>query len=70
VPVFPEIQRMDLSLVQCFYGEEEDDSLCPSPDLAKAEVIRTSGGHHFDGEYSDLAKTILDGARRRLGRKQ
>jgi type IV secretory pathway VirJ component len=68
VPVLPEIERMDLSLVQCFYGEEEDDSLCPNPALAGSEVIRTGGGHHFDGEYGDLAKTILDGARRRAGK--
>jgi type IV secretory pathway VirJ component len=66
LPVLPELERLDLSLVQCFYGEEEEDTLCPSPRLKGVEVIRTGGGHHFGGDYQDLAKTILDGARRRL----
>jgi len=52
--------------LQCFYGEEEEDTLCRDPQLAAAEVIRTKGGHHFDEDYVALARRILDGARRRL----
>ena len=65
--VLPELLRLDLGRVQCFYGEEEEDSLCPDPALAKAEIIRTSGGHHFDGDYDALARKIAEGARRRAG---
>jgi len=63
--VLPELLRLDPKRVQCFYGEEEDDSLCPDPALAKLEIIKTAGGHHFDGDYAALAQRILVGARRR-----
>jgi type IV secretory pathway VirJ component len=64
-PVLPELERLDLSRLQCFYGEEEEDTLCPRPELARAEIVRTTGGHHFDGDYVALAKRILAGAERR-----
>jgi type IV secretory pathway VirJ component len=64
--VLPEILRQNLGLFQCFYGEEETDSLCRAPELARAEIIRTAGGHHFDGNYPALAENIFDGAMRRL----
>ena len=66
LPVLPELLRMDLSKLQCFYGEEEDDIVCDKPELEKAEVIRTTGSHHFDGDYEKLAQQILDGAQRRM----
>jgi type IV secretory pathway VirJ component len=65
-PVRPELQRLDPALVQCFYGTDETESLCRDPALARSEVIRTSGGHHFDGNYVGLAERILEGARRRM----
>jgi type IV secretory pathway VirJ component len=68
-PVLPELRRIDLNRVQCFYGEDEKVSLCPDPELAGAEIIRTQGGHHFDGDYHALARRILDGARRRLEKR-
>jgi type IV secretory pathway VirJ component len=61
----PEVQRLDAALVQCFYGEDEPDTLCRDPALAAAERIHTRGGHHFDGDYAALARRIADGARRR-----
>ena len=64
--VLPEILRQPLGLFQCFYGEKEDDTLCTSPELAGADIIRTSGGHHFGGDYSALAEKILEGAERRV----
>jgi type IV secretory pathway VirJ component len=57
--------RLDRSRVQCFYGEEEEQTLCRDPALAKAEIIRTEGGHHFDGDYEALAGQSLTGAERR-----
>ncbi len=65
MPVLPELLKIDSSLVQCFYGEEEDDSLCRTPELRAAEIVRTTGGHHFDGDYRALARRILEGLRRR-----
>lgn len=64
-PVVPEIERISPSLIQCFYGIEEDDTACVDPGLAKAELFRTAGGHHFDGNYAALAKDILAGLRNR-----
>jgi type IV secretory pathway VirJ component len=64
-PVLPELQKLDLSRVQCLYGEDEDTTLCTAPELAESERIRTVGGHHFDGDYEGLARRILEGADRR-----
>ena len=63
--VLPALRKLDPARLQCFYGEEETDSLCRSPALAAAEVVRTGGGHHFDGDYDALARRILDGIERR-----
>ncbi|MFN8640845.1 MAG: AcvB/VirJ family lysyl-phosphatidylglycerol hydrolase [Candidatus Binatia bacterium] len=63
--VLPEVQRIPPAALQCFYGDEEEDTLCRDPALAAVERIRTSGGHHFDGDYQALARRILDGARAR-----
>ena len=68
-PVLPQLLQLDLSRVQCFYGEEEELTLCRDPALAGAERIRTKGGHHFDGDYEALARRILDGAERRAARR-
>lgn len=63
--VLPELERIDLRDVQCFYGQQEQDTLCLAPELAAAERIGTTGGHHFDGDYRAIARHILDGLRRR-----
>jgi type IV secretory pathway VirJ component len=70
LPVLPELVRLDLSRVQCFYGEEEAETLCTDPAVAAAEIVRTAGGHHFDGDYAALARRILDGAARRAGSRE
>jgi type IV secretory pathway VirJ component len=64
--VLPEILRQNLGLFQCFYGAEEQYTLCLAPELAGAEIICTGGGHHFGGDYQALAEKVLDGAARRL----
>ncbi len=59
-PTVDDLERIDPSRLQCFYGEKETDTACP--DLpAGADLVRTSGGHHFDGNYSALADRILSG---------
>ncbi len=65
LPAKPEIDRLPAGLAQCFYGEDEHDTLCPT--LAGTdEVIRTSGGHHFGRSYDALEKRILTGWEKRL----
>lgn len=67
LPTAPELARLDRARVQCIYGEEETDSGCLLPQVAGAEVIRTRGGHHLDGDYEAVARVILAGALRRSG---
>ena len=58
-PVLPEADKIPPTLMQCFYGKDEGDSACP--DLAKrgVQVIGTTGGHHFNGDYAALARDIM-----------
>lgn len=64
-PVLPQLARIDPKSIQCFYGRDEEDSACLKLDPSRVEVIGTSGGHHFDGDYDALARRILDGLKRR-----
>ena len=60
----PEVNRIAGIPVLCIYGEDEHDSLCPKLDPDKFHVVKLKGGHHFDGDYTRLAKEILSAARR------
>jgi len=62
----PDLKQIKPVLVQCVYGEEEDDSACPKVEGTGVEMIKTTGGHHFDGDYDALAAKILDGIKRRV----
>ena len=64
LPTEPALALIDPTMIQCFYGAKENDSACPLISR-KAEIIRTAGGHHFDNDYSVLARGILDGLHRR-----
>jgi type IV secretory pathway VirJ component len=62
--VMPETTKIPAYVLQCFYGESEDDTACP--DLVKsglvkqgASVVKLDGGHHFGGDYGDIAQQIL-----------
>jgi type IV secretory pathway VirJ component len=66
LPVLPEADKVPAPLIQCFYGQDEDDTACPELARRGVEVIRTSGGHHFDRNYGALARRILAGFKRRL----
>jgi type IV secretory pathway VirJ component len=55
----PEIDRITGSPVLCIYGADESDSLCPKLDPKKFTVVKLKGGHHFDGDYANLARQIL-----------
>lgn len=68
VLVAPEVKKLDLAKVQCFFGAEEDDSFCHDKLFDAAERVPTKGGHHFNGDYAGLAAKILSGAERRLGK--
>ncbi|HWL83397.1 MAG TPA: AcvB/VirJ family lysyl-phosphatidylglycerol hydrolase [Roseomonas sp.] len=60
LPTGPEIPGLPPALVQCVYGsDEEDETACLAFRGTPAEIIRTSGGHHFDENYDALAERIL-----------
>lgn len=62
LPILPELVQIPPSLIQCFYGIEEDDTACTLPELKGAHLVRTEGGHHFDGNYEALADAIMASA--------
>ncbi len=55
----PEVEKIGGIPVLCIYGEEESDSLCPKLDPRQFRIVKLKGGHHFDGNYESLARTIL-----------
>ena len=58
VPVMPEIRALGATPLLCFYGEDEEDSLCR--DLGPPQiVVKMSGGHHLDGQYGVMGQRIL-----------
>jgi type IV secretory pathway VirJ component len=65
VPTGPALAKIPSDSLQCFYGEKEDDTQCPVLAARGVETIRTTGGHHFDGNYAALAQRILDGLKAR-----
>jgi type IV secretory pathway VirJ component len=66
LPEAPELAKIAPGLIQCFYGESESDTACPQLTPRGVQVIRTRGGHHFDGNYAVLADDILKGLKRRM----
>jgi type IV secretory pathway VirJ component len=59
VDTLPEAQKVKQRII-CFYGSNEDDSLCPHLANNPAHtVIELSGGHHFDGDYTELGQRLL-----------
>ena len=60
LPIAPEALKLRAASTLCIYGVEEKDSLCPelAPDHARAMPL--AGGHHFGGDYDELARLIVD----------
>lgn len=63
-PTLPEVRRIAPRLLQCFYGEDDDESACTRIGT-DVELIRTTGSHHFDGDYPALARRIMQGLQQR-----
>jgi type IV secretory pathway VirJ component len=59
----PEISRITGMPVLCIYGADENDSLCPKLDPSRYILLKLKGGHHFDGDYANLAHQILAAAK-------
>ncbi|MBT2794548.1 virulence factor family protein [Paraburkholderia strydomiana] len=65
--VRPELTRVPPAIVQCIYGADEEDTLCPALTKTGIEVIRTSGDHHFGGDYNVLERRILAAFKKQSG---
>ncbi|MDY6944668.1 MAG: AcvB/VirJ family lysyl-phosphatidylglycerol hydrolase [Pseudomonadota bacterium] len=59
VPVAPELLKMQGVRGVCMYGEDETDSLCARPEAKSLQIVKLSGGHHFDGNYAHIASLLL-----------
>ncbi len=60
IPIEPELKQLSTITLQCVYGQDEgEDSLCTTESAKRFEVIRKSGGHHFDNKYDQLADSIV-----------
>ena len=64
--VRPEIAKVPPSIVQCVYGAGEKDTLCPALVNTGIDVVKTSGDHHFDGDYNALAGKIIAGWKKEI----
>jgi len=60
VPIKPETDKLSSSDTLCLYGEDDDESLCPTIGAQHARVVNLSGGHHFGGDYRKLAELIIN----------
>ena len=59
--LLPELNKAIKPQTLCIYGEEEkDDTLCTLEIPQAVKVKKFLGDHHFDGDYEEVAKFILD----------
>jgi type IV secretory pathway VirJ component len=65
--VQPELKKVPPAIVQCFYGAQEEDTLCPALDKTGIAVIRTGGDHHFGGDYNAIERRILGAFKQQSG---
>jgi type IV secretory pathway VirJ component len=70
LPALPEMSKVPPAIVQCVYGEDEEDTLCPVLAKSGVSVIRTAGGHHFGRDYNSLASSILDSWRKQIAARE
>lgn len=63
LPTVPAITKLRGLPMQCVRGAEENDSACPALPATLAEQEILPGGHHFDGNTTLIASTILQGLR-------
>ncbi|EKS66659.1 MULTISPECIES: AcvB/VirJ family lysyl-phosphatidylglycerol hydrolase [Caballeronia] len=68
--VRPEFDKLPPSMVQCIYGANEEDTLCPALTKTGIEVVKLPGDHHFGGDYDVLARRILAGWRKQIAARQ
>jgi type IV secretory pathway VirJ component len=58
----PELAHSSVPVL-CIYGDGDHDTICPDLPAARVTRERIGRGHHFSGEYAELADRILAFAR-------
>ncbi|WP_296600350.1 AcvB/VirJ family lysyl-phosphatidylglycerol hydrolase [Phenylobacterium sp.] len=63
-PTAPAVAALRASLgsggLVCIYGDREPHPACPVLPVGLARIVALPGGHHFDGDYRRLSRTILE----------
>jgi type IV secretory pathway VirJ component len=59
IPTGPELARWTGSPYLCLYGESDGDAACAQLTGHDGTVLKMTGGHHFSGEYAEIADEIL-----------
>jgi len=62
-PTQPELTALGNVPVLCLYGEGDRETICPTAAAGKIARVALGKGHHFSGEYAELADRILAYAR-------
>jgi type IV secretory pathway VirJ component len=62
VDLRPFIPSLPFDKTVCFFGHDEvadGDTACTLPEMSRATLVERPGGHHFDGDYSPVARMIV-----------
>ena len=59
LPTMPELEKGDMGAVLCVYGSDEKDSPCLELKRPNLHKVLLQGGHHFNGDYGNVAESIL-----------
>ena len=59
LPTAPELARWSGSPYLCLYGEKDADAVCAQITGKGGTAQKLSGGHHFGGNYGELAARII-----------
>jgi type IV secretory pathway VirJ component len=55
----PELTALGNVPVLCLYGEGDRETICPTASAGRIARVALGKGHHFSGEYAELADRIL-----------
>ena len=59
LPTKVETDKLSAADTLCIYGDDDDESLCPTIGAAHARVVTLKGGHHFGGDYQSVADLLI-----------
>jgi type IV secretory pathway VirJ component len=59
-PLLPEIKKLQPLRILCFYGKQEEVTLCRDTLPVSVTEIPLGGGHHFGGHFETIAQGILN----------